>query len=186
MLPPVPKYVYDLSEGSADMRSLLGGKGANVAEMRRIGVPVPDGFTVTTEACVATMRDGAWPEGLQDEIEDRLTALEERTGRKLGVGERPLLVSVRSGAVHSMPGMMDTILNLGMSEAAAEALAKDSGNERFAWDSNRRFVQMYGEVVEGVPGDVYEHALSRKKSVDFNGYWAAAREACLLALARAR
>jgi pyruvate,orthophosphate dikinase len=164
MLPPVPKYVYDLSEGSADMRSLLGGKGANVAEMRRIGVPVPDGFTVTTEACVATMRDGAWPEGLQDEIEDRLTALEERTGRELGVGERPLLVSVRSGAVHSMPGMMDTILNLGMSEAAAEALAKDSGNERFAWDSYRRFVQMYGEVVEGVPGDVYEHALSRKKS----------------------
>ena len=115
MLWAVPKYVYDLSEGSAEMRSLLGGKGANVAEMLRIGVPVPDGFTVTTEACVAATRDGVWPDGLEAEIEDRLVALEERTGRKLGEGARPLLVSVRSGAVHSMPGMMDTILNLGMS-----------------------------------------------------------------------
>src|SRR4051794_773791 len=164
MLSAVPKFVYDLSEGSADMRSLLGGKGANVAEMLRIGVPVPDGFTVTTEACVATMRTGAWPDGLEAEIEDRLAALEERTGRRLGEGERPLLVSVRSGAVHSMPGMMDTILNLGMSERAAAALAAESGNERFAWDSYRRFVQMYGEGVEGVPSDVYEHALTRKKS----------------------
>ncbi len=146
------------------MRSLLGGKGANVAEMLRIGVPVPDGFTVTTEACVAATRDGKWPDGLEAEIEARLVALEERTGRKLGEGARPLLVSVRSGAVHSMPGMMDTILNLGMSEATAEALAAESGNARFAWDSYRRFVQMYGEVVEGVPGDVYEHALSRRKS----------------------
>ncbi len=158
------RFVYDLSEGSAEMRSLLGGKGANVAEMLRLGVSVPDGFTVTTEACVATMRDGAWPDGLWDEILRHLAALEERTSRRLGEGDRPLLVSVRSGAVHSMPGMMDTVLNLGMSEAAAAALAAESGDERFAWDSYRRFVQMFGEVVEGVPGDVYEDALRRKKA----------------------
>ena len=161
----MPKYVYDLSEGSAAMKPLLGGKGANVAEMRRIGVPVPDGFTVTTEACVATMRrDARWPDGLWDEILDRLAALEERTGRRLGAVERPLLVSVRSGAAVSMPGMMDTILNLGIGETSVVGLAAESGDERFAWDSYRRFVQMYGEVVAGVPGDVYETALSRAKA----------------------
>jgi pyruvate,orthophosphate dikinase len=165
MLPAVTKLVYDLAEGSAEMRSLLGGKGANVAEMLRIGVPVPDGFTVTTEACVAAMRgDGVWPDGLWEEILDRLAALEERTGRVLGGGERPLLVSVRSGAVYSMPGMMDSILNLGMSDATVAALARESGDERFAWDSYRRFLQMFGEVVEGVPSDVFERALTRKKT----------------------
>jgi len=157
----VTKYVYDLAEGSAEMRSLLGGKGANIAEMHRIGVPVPDGFTVTTEACVAAMNaDGAWPAGLWEETLDRLAALEERTGRRLGDPEHPLLVSVRSGAVFSMPGMMDTILNLGLGDVAVRGLAAESGNPRFAWDSYRRFVQMFGEVVLGVPGDEYEHALS--------------------------
>ncbi len=158
------RYVYDQSEGSAEMRSLLGGKGANVAEMQRIGVPVPDGFTVTTEACVAAMRaDGAWPDGLWEAVLDRLAALEERTGRRLGDPERPLLVSVRSGAVYSMPGMMDTILNLGIGDAAVQGLAAESGNPRFAWDSYRRFAQMFGEVVLGVPADDYEHALSDLK-----------------------
>ena len=159
-----PKFVYDQSEGSAEMRPLLGGKGANVAEMQRIGVPVPDGFTVTTEACVAAMNaEGAWPDGLWEAVLDRLAALEERTGRRLGDPERPLLVSVRSGAVFSMPGMMDTILNLGINDAAVRGLAAESGNPRFAWDSYRRFVQMFGEVVLGVPSDDYEHALSQLK-----------------------
>ena len=159
-----PTYVYDQSEGSAEMRGLLGGKGANVAEMQRIGVPVPDGFTVTTTACVAAMNaDGAWPDGLWDAVLERLTALEERTGRRLGDPERPLLVSVRSGAVFSMPGMMDTILNLGINDAAVRGLAAESGNPRFAWDSYRRFVQMFGEVVLGVPSDDFEHALSQLK-----------------------
>src|SRR5690348_12944888 len=122
------RLVYDLSEGSAAMKPLLGGKGAGVAEMMRIGVPVPDGFTVTTEACVAAMRaGGGWPDGLWAEIERHLDALEQRTGRTLGAAERPLLVSVRSGAVFSMPGMMDTILNLGISDAAAEGLAAETG-----------------------------------------------------------
>jgi pyruvate,orthophosphate dikinase len=130
------------------MKSLLGGKGANLAEMTSIGVPVPDGFTVTTTACVAAMKaDGQWPASLWADIEKRLDDLEARTGRKLGAGDRPLLVSVRSGSVFSMPGMMDTILNLGISESAADALAAETGNARFAWDSYRRFIQMYAEVV---------------------------------------
>jgi pyruvate,orthophosphate dikinase len=158
-------YVYDFSAGNAEMRALLGGKGAGLAEMTRIGVPVPDGFTVTTEACVAAMRaDGAWPSSLWAEIEQHLDALERRTGRTLGAAERPLLVSVRSGAVFSMPGMMDTILNLGISDEAAEGLAAETGNPRFAWDSYRRFVQMYGEVVEGVPAHAFEDELTALKS----------------------
>ncbi len=160
----VKQFVYDQSEGSAEMRNLLGGKGANVAEMQRIGVPVPDGFTVTTEACVDAMRaGGTWPEGLWDGVLDRLAALEERTGRRLGDSAKPLLVSVRSGAVYSMPGMMDTILNLGLNDAAVRGLAVESGNPRFAWDSYRRFVQMFGKVVLDVPGDDFELALSQLK-----------------------
>ncbi len=159
------RYIYDLSEGDASMRNLLGGKGAGVAEMARVGVPVPDAFTVTTTACVETMkRSGQWPEGLGGQIDAALARLEERTGRKLGGSRTPLLVSVRSGAVHSMPGMMDTILNLGISDESVVAVAEESGNERFAWDCYRRFIQMYGEVVEGVPGHAYEDALSALKS----------------------
>ena len=158
------RYIYDLSEGDATMRHLLGGKGAGVAEMNRVGVPVPDAFTVTTTACVQTMkRRGEWPEGLADQVAEGLKRLEERTGRTLGGTEKPLLVSVRSGAVHSMPGMMDTILNLGISDESVEAVAAESGNERFAWDCYRRFIQMYGEVVEGVPQHLYEDALSELK-----------------------
>ena len=166
------RYIYDLSEGDATMRNLLGGKGAGVAEMARIGVPVPDAFTVTTTACVETMnRGGEWPDGLADEINAGLARLEERTGRKLGGSESPLLVSVRSGAVFSMPGMMDTILNLGVSDESVAAIAEESGNERFAWDCYRRFIQMYGEVVEGVPAYAYEDALTelkRKRGVELD------------------
>jgi len=160
-----PRYIYDLSEGDATMKPLLGGKGANIAEMLRIGVPVPDGFTVTTTACVEAMkRGGEWPAGLWDGIQAGLQRLEERTGRVLGAADRPLLVSVRSGAVHSMPGMLDTILNLGISDESVEALAAESDNPRFAWDAYRRFIQMYGEVVESVPGHGYEDALAALKS----------------------
>jgi pyruvate,orthophosphate dikinase len=158
------RFVYDLADGDASMKSLLGGKGAGVAEMRRIGVPVPDGFTVTTVACVEAMAaGGSWPDGLAEQIADGLSRLEERTGRQLGAPDRPLLVSVRSGAVVSMPGMMDTILNLGIGDRSVEALGQEAGNPRFAWDAYRRFIQMYGEVVESVPAHVYEDALDALK-----------------------
>ncbi len=163
-------YLYDLADGDASMRNLLGGKGANVAEMMRLGVPVPDGFTVSTQASVAAMDAGGdWPEGLWDQTVKALERMEERTGKKLGSPDAPLLVSVRSGAVVSMPGMMDTILNLGVSAESVEALGRESDNPRFAWDSYRRFIQMYGEVVEGVPayayGDVLD-AMKRDRGVD--------------------
>ncbi len=158
------KYVYDLSEGDMSMKPLLGGKGAGLADMAKIGVPVPDAFTVTTQACVDAMNnDGAWPAGLADQVQAGLARLEERTGRKLGATERPLLVSVRSGAVQSMPGMMDTILNLGISDTSVEGVIAEFGNERFAYDCYRRFIQMYGEVVEGIPPHVFEDALTEMK-----------------------
>lgn len=158
------KYIYALSEGNASMKPLLGGKGAGLAEMTRLGVPVPDGFTVTTQACVKSMNNnGEWPEGLRGQIEDALHAFEDRVGRKLGCSEKPLLVSVRSGAVVSMPGMMDTILNLGINDDTVQAIAAEANNERFAWDCYRRFIQMYGEVVEGVPAHAYEDALTAMK-----------------------
>ena len=159
------KYVYDLSEGDISMKSLLGGKGANLAEMSSIGVPVPDAFTVTTQACVAAMNnDGEWPDGLADQVAAGLARLEERTGKVLGSVDKPLLVSIRSGAVASMPGMMDTILNLGISDETVPAVAALAGNERFAWDCYRRFVQMYGEVVEGIAPHVFEDALTELKA----------------------
>ncbi|NLH71354.1 MAG: pyruvate, phosphate dikinase [Brooklawnia sp.] len=159
------KYIYDIAEGDASMKPLLGGKGAGVAEMMRLGVPVPDGFTVTTAASIETSsNNGQWPAGLKEQIAEGLKRFEQRTGRKLGGKEKPLLVSVRSGAVVSMPGMMDTILNLGISDESVEAVAAEANNERFAWDCYRRFIQMYGEVVEGVPQHLYEDALSAKKA----------------------
>jgi pyruvate, orthophosphate dikinase len=158
------RYVYDFSEGSADKRPLLGGKGANLAEMTSIGLPVPDGFTVTTEACIAYLGNGGTrPEGLDDELREHLAGLEQRTGKKLGDRNDPLLVSVRSGAVVSMPGMMDTILNLGMNDESVEGLAEAGGGERFAYDSYRRFIQMFGDVVADVDGQLFEDALARKK-----------------------
>jgi pyruvate,orthophosphate dikinase len=160
----VPGYVYDFSQGSKEMRDLLGGKGANLAEMTTIGLPVPDGFTITTKACLDYLGAGSeWPEGLRDEVAEHLAGLEERVGKRLGDPADPLLVSVRSGAPVSMPGMMDTILNLGLNDRSVEGLAKQSGDERFALDSYRRFVQMFGDVVMGVDGHLFEDALDRAK-----------------------
>ena len=154
---PLPrgKYVYYFGNGQADgtgaMRALLGGKGANLAEMTRIGLPVPPGFTITTEVCTYYYdNDKAYPKGLHDEVEGALAQVERSVGQKLGDRTNPLLLSVRSGARDSMPGMMDTILNLGMNDEVVQVVAKKSGNPRFAWDSYRRFLQMYGDVVMGV------------------------------------
>src|SRR4051794_35695946 len=160
------KYVYEFSEGSRDMRDLLGGKGANVAEMTRIlgAERVPAGFTITTEACVAYMKaDRSDPEGLDDQVASALKDLEESAGKKLGDSGDPLLVSVRSGARESMPGMMDTVLNLGLNDESVEGLAEKTENERFAWDSYRRFVQMFGNVCRGVPGEKIEDAIKARK-----------------------
>src|SRR3954470_23099287 len=169
--PPVPvatgtKLVYDFPEGSKEMRELLGGKGAGVAEMTRILGPerVPAGFTITTEACVAYMNAGRTePDGLKAEVAEALKKLEEQAGKKLGDPEDPLLVSVRSGARESMPGMMDTVLNLGLNDQSVEGLAAKTENERFAWDSYRRFVQMFGNVCRGVPGEKIEKAIKERK-----------------------
>jgi pyruvate,orthophosphate dikinase len=157
-------YVYAFSEGSSDMRSLLGGKGAGLAEMLSLGIPVTDGFTVTTEACIAASRaNGVWPEGLADEIDEALEKFEQRVGVVLGDALAPLLVSVRSGAVVSMPGMMDTILNLGLNDETVLGLAQASGSRRFALDSYRRLLQMFGNVVEGVESHLFEDVLTRAK-----------------------
>jgi pyruvate,orthophosphate dikinase len=160
------KWVYDFAEGSREMRELLGGKGANVAEMTRILGPerVPGGFTITTEACVAYMGADEFPPGLEDEVAAALGRLEERAGRRLGDPDDPLLVSVRSGARESMPGMLDTVLNLGLNDASVEGLAKRTGNERFAWDSYRRFVQMFGSVVLGIEGARFEELIAAEKA----------------------
>src|ERR687887_2132231 len=161
------KYVYEFSEGSRDMRDLLGGKGAKVAEMTRIlgAERVPAGFTITTEACVAYMEAGRQePEGLDEQVGDALARLEESAGRRLGDPEDPLLVSVRSGARESMPGMLDTVLNLGLNDQSVEGLTERSGDERFAWDSYRRFVQMFGNVSRGIAGEQFEDAIKDVKS----------------------
>ncbi len=155
--------MQEFSEGSRDQRELLGGKGAGVAEMTRVLGPdrVPAGFTITTEACVAYMRDGrALPDGLAEEVTQAISDLERRAGQSLGDPADPLLVSVRSGARVSMPGMLDTVLNLGLNDDSVAGLAKSTGSERFAWDSYRRFVQMFGNVVRGIQGSVFEDALS--------------------------
>ena len=152
------------TEGRADMKNLLGGKGANLAEMTSLGIPVPPGFTITTEVCTAYYANGGrWPEGLDEEVRAAIRRLEEVTGRGFGKTEKPLLLAVRSGARVSMPGMMDTILNLGLNDETVEALAKEA-NPRFAYDSYRRFVQMYGNVVLGVPSEEYEKLIDEVKA----------------------
>src|SRR6266550_4233585 len=159
------RFVYDFDEPSEGGRELLGGKGVGLAEMTQLGVPVPAGFTVTTDACRAYMLNGKeLPEGLEPEIERHLSALEEKTGKRFGDAGDPLLVSVRSGAAVSMPGMMDTILNLGLNDEAVEGLAATTDNPRFAFDSYRRLIQMYGEVVDGVDAQRFERALTDLKS----------------------
>ena len=160
------KWVYDFAEGSKEMRELLGGKGANVAEMTRVLGPdrVPAGFTITTEACVEYMRaDRSEPEGMAAQVAEALGRLEERAGKALGDRGDPLLVSVRSGARESMPGMLDTVLNLGLNDESVQGLADTTSNERFAWDSYRRFVQMFGNVSRGIPGEKFEDAIKSAK-----------------------
>jgi pyruvate, orthophosphate dikinase len=159
------RYVYDFDEAAAGGRELLGGKGIGLAEMTQLGIPVPAGFTITTDACRAYMSgNGEVPDGLEEEIQEHLSAFEEKTGKRFGDPADPLLVSVRSGAAVSMPGMMDTILNLGLNDDAVRGLAERTGNQRFANDSYRRLIQMYGQVVDGVDGHLFEDALSKLKA----------------------
>ena len=155
------KLVYDFGEGGRDMLDLLGGKGANLCEMTGLGLPVPPGFVISTEACRTYLETGAVPAELAAEVDEHLTALEQRMGKALGDPSDPLLVSVRSGAKFSMPGMMDTVLNIGLNDESVQGLAKQAGSERFAWDSYRRLIQMYGKTVLGVEG--FEHALAQVK-----------------------
>ncbi|MFH8606226.1 pyruvate, phosphate dikinase [Streptomyces sp. NPDC018029] len=157
------KFVYDFTEGNKDLKDLLGGKGANLAEMTNLGLPVPPGFTITTEACKTYLDSGEEPVELRDEVSAHLDALEKKMGKKLGQADDPLLVSVRSGAKFSMPGMMDTVLNIGLSDKSVTGLAKQSGDDRFAWDSYRRLIQMFGKTVLGVDGDLFEDALEKAK-----------------------
>ncbi|MFJ4684777.1 pyruvate, phosphate dikinase [Streptomyces sp. NPDC091377] len=158
------KLVYDFTEGNKDLKDLLGGKGANLAEMTNLGLPVPPGFTITTEACKVYLDSGKEPAALRDEVTAHLDALEQRMGKKLGQADDPLLVSVRSGAKFSMPGMMDTVLNIGLSDRSVRGLAQQAGDERFAWDSYRRLIQMFGKTVLGVDGDLFEEALEKAKA----------------------
>ncbi|MHB1064812.1 MAG: pyruvate, phosphate dikinase [Georgenia sp.] len=160
----MPKYVYRFSEGGKDQKDLLGGKGANLAEMTKLGLPVPPGFTITTEACRAYMRDGTVPPELRVEVTMAVREIEDALGRQLGDFHDPLLVSVRSGAKFSMPGMMETVLNVGLNDASVKGLAVSSGDERFAWDSYRRLIQMFGKTVLDIDGDLFAHALEDKKT----------------------
>ena len=160
------KFCYLFSEGNANMRELLGGKGANLAEMTNIGLPVPQGFTITTEACTQYYEDGRQinPD-IQAEINEYIVKMEGITGKKFGDLENPLLVSVRSGARASMPGMMDTILNLGLNEQVVDVIAKKSGNPRWAWDCYRRFIQMYSDVVMEVGKKYFEELIDEMKAL---------------------
>src|SRR6202046_1864107 len=161
------KYVYFFGAGKADgngkMKDDLGGKGAGLAEMTNAGLPVPPGFTIQTEACREYMRDNAVSKEVDRQMDEALAKLEALQGQKLGVGENPLLVSVRSGAKFSMPGMMDTILNLGLNDKSVESLATHTNNPRFAYDSYRRLIQMFGDVVLDVPKKKFEHIFDKVK-----------------------
>jgi pyruvate, orthophosphate dikinase len=157
------KYVYRFSEGTREMKNLLGGKGSGLAEMSNLGLPVPPGFTITTEVCRAYMEAGEIPGSLMESVTEYLGELEEASGKRLGDSENPLLVSVRSGAAASMPGMMDTVLNLGLNDTAVEGLAERTGDERFARDSYRRFIQMFGDIVLGVDHEKFEDAFDKLK-----------------------
>ncbi len=166
----MPKYVYDFSEGNKDMKDLLGGKGANLAEMTNMGLPVPPGFTITTEACLLFLAQGGPPPEMLEEAGEHLVRLQGTMGKDLGDPDDPLLVSVRSGAKFSMPGMMDTVLNLGLNDRSVEGLAKQTeGDVRFARDAYRRFIQMFGKIVMEVPAEAFEHALDEAKEAKFAG-----------------
>ena len=159
------RFVYGFLEdpGIDDVRGLLGGKGAGVRDMRKLGFLVPEGFTITTEACTHYIESGELPEGLMDDVKSHMALVEEATDRGFGSPENPLLVSVRSGASVSMPGMMDTVLNLGLNDEAVRGLAERTGDERFAYDSYRRFIQAFGEIVLKVPGHLFEEAIEEVK-----------------------
>ena len=157
------KFVFDFAEGNKDLKDLLGGKGANLAEMTNMGLPVPPGFTITTEACQAYLASGRVPAELADEVSQHLAALEKTMGKKLGQSDDPLLVSVRSGAKFSMPGMMETVLNVGLNDQSVRGLAAQAGNERFAFDSYRRLIQMFGKTVLGIDGEHFDDALEAAK-----------------------
>jgi pyruvate,orthophosphate dikinase len=157
------KYVYLFEEGNRTMKELLGGKGSNLAEMTNLGIPVPPGFTITTEACAEYSNNVKWPEGLKEQIDEALDNLENKMGKKLGDENDPLLVSVRSGAAISMPGMMDTVLNLGLNDKSVLGLAKQTNNERFSWDAYRRFINMFGDVVMGIEHKFFEEKLDEIK-----------------------
>jgi pyruvate,orthophosphate dikinase len=159
----VPKLVYDFTEGNKDLKDLLGGKGANLAEMTNLGLPVPPGFIISTDACRYYLQNGSTPDGLAAEVSDPLERLEQQMGRRLGDHADPLLVSVRSGAKFSMPGMMETVLNIGLSDESVHGLAKQAGSERFAWDSYRRLIQMFGKTVLDIEGEAFEHAIDAAK-----------------------
>jgi pyruvate, orthophosphate dikinase len=159
----VPKLVYDFKEGNKDLKDLLGGKGANLAEMTNLGLPVPPGFIITTEACRYYLTEGKVPDGLAAEADEHLADLERKIGRRLGDPADPLLVSVRSGAKFSMPGMMETVLNIGLTDESVHGLAKQAGSERFAWDSYRRLLQMFGKTVLRIDGTQFEHAMDAAK-----------------------
>ena len=158
------KYVFDFTEGDKSQKDLLGGKGANLAEMTNLGLPVPPGFTITTEACREYLSHGSAPGELRVQVTMALRQLEDGIGRRLGDRHDPLLVSVRSGAAFSMPGMMETVLNIGLNDASVKGLAEESGDERFAWDSYRRLLQMFGKTVLEMPGEVFSDALDKAKS----------------------
>ena len=159
----MPQFVFNFSQGSKDQKDLLGGKGANLAEMTNLGLPVPPGFTITTEACRHYLATGSEPASLAGEVDSHLTALEESMGKQLGDPQDPLLVSVRSGAKFSMPGMMDTVLNVGLTDESVDGLAANAGDDRFAWDSYRRLLQMFGKTVLGIDGDRFEERLDQAK-----------------------
>jgi len=159
----VTKYVYDFAEGNKELADLLGGKGANLAEMTNLGLPVPPGFTITTEACRAYFETGAEPAELATELSEHLDALQQTMGKRLGDARDPLLVSVRSGGKHSMPGMMETVLDVGLGDDSVLGLARAAGDERFAWDSYRRLIQMFGRTVLGIEGKHFDHALDEVK-----------------------
>ncbi|MFC0548809.1 pyruvate, phosphate dikinase [Kutzneria chonburiensis] len=161
----MPKFVYAFAEANKDMKDLLGGKGANLGEMTRLGLPVPPGFTITTEACLAYLADRDFPAGLSDEVSEQLAALEKSMGKTLGDAADPLLVSVRSGAKFSMPGMMETVLNVGLNDESVHGLVSQSGDERFAFDSYRRLIQMFGKTVLGIDGEHFEDAIDEAKRV---------------------
>ncbi len=161
----MPKYVYDFAEGNRDLKDLLGGKGANLAEMTNLKLPVPPGFTISTDACRVYLTTGREPAELADEVGEHLAALEQSMGKRLGNPEDPLLVSVRSGAKFSMPGMMETVLNIGLNDQSVRGLAAQAGNERFAFDSYRRLIQMFGKTVLGIKGEHFEDALDSAKQV---------------------